>query len=141
MDIKTNLSISKPSGGGEAYIEICIQDEASRIAFATVKLGLKDFAEAITGLGGIKCTTEVRGLAFVGKRKEVDRGSVFISDEDYHNLTDTVNYHRREGVLADWLEANATREGWMIGRYLGSRDSIKHVEGGRQINFNYYRYV
>jgi hypothetical protein len=140
--LQTTIGISRPSGGRDTeYIEIRLRDEVSGIQFAKVKMNLEDFARAITGLSGVECTTEVVGLQNIGKKREYESASVFISDEDYENVTGAIKWGYRKEALGDWLVDNHNREGWYIDRYLGSQGSIKYVEGGKMLNFGYYRYV
>ena len=142
MKIQTDISISRPSDStGEKYIEVRLKDDASHITFATVKVGLADFMEALTGLAHMECETEVRGLEYVGKVREREQASVFISENEYRKITDGLKYYRHTDVLGQWLIDNHSREGWMVDTYLGSQSSIKNVEGGKMLNFSYFRYV
>lgn len=65
-----SIGISKINGSEEHYIEIQIEDKDSCSRFVTVEISLKEFAEAITGLHGAKCTLQFRDLDKVGKLRE-----------------------------------------------------------------------
>lgn len=143
LDTKITISKRESNKGGK-YINIAIKDDVSGICFAEVKISLEDFAEALTGLGYVECKTEVRGLHNIGKEKEYERASVFITDEEYACVLADANgsgYDAAKTALGEWLEENHAREGWSIDKYLGSQGSIKYVDDGKMLNFGYYRYI
>lgn len=141
--LDVQLTISKRESNDEKYINVNLRDATSGINFAEVKVSLEDFMEALTGLGYVHCKAEVRGLEHLGKKKERERASVVISDDEYAIVTDQIkNYEAIKVALGNWLKANHSKEGWFVDTYLGSQGSIGHTNsGGRALNFAYYRYV
>jgi len=114
--INSSIAISRPQNGdGQKYIRIEVQDESSRTIFLTLKIGLEDFSEAITGLSGIKCTGEVAGLENVGKTKEVKPHKEMIPS--------WVSKHSRDEQQA-YLNAIGYDDGWLADTYIGSQGSI-----------------
>ena len=79
--MKANVSISKPTGGdGIPSIAIDIGDTASHLTIVRVEIGLKEFAEALTGLAF--CDAEITHIVNasyidkLGKIKETK--SIFV---------------------------------------------------------------
>jgi len=68
---KGTITISRPQcSDGSKHIEIRLRDDESRIQFATVKVELADFSEAVTGLGYVPVEIEFCGLGLIGKTAE-----------------------------------------------------------------------
>ena len=114
--INASITISRPQNGdGQKYIRIEVKDESSRTRFLTLKIGLEDFSEAITGLSGIKCTGEVMGLENVGKTKEVKHHREMIPS--------WVNPYNRSEQQA-YLETISYDDDWLADTYIGSQGSV-----------------
>lgn len=139
MNIDTKLTISRPScGNGDEYIMIQIQDCISRERFVELKIGLREFAEAITGLSQVACSATVRGLDHVGKRKETTKQRIPIPKHACDSRQDSKNY----------ILQLKPPHGWILDTYLDAKDSII-LNGDTNIveefpmvaNVHYYRYV
>ena len=72
MKLKGAVTISKVQSNQtpEPWIVIQVADKSSRTTFCEVVMSLKDFAEAITGLGHLDCDVEVCGLDKLGLVRE-----------------------------------------------------------------------
>lgn len=140
MNINTKLTISRPSNAdGSEYVTIQIQDCASRERFVEVRIGLREYAEAITGLSQVPCVSTVRGLDHVGKKKETMSGRIYIPKSVDHN---------RQAVKEFVTNTAPPEGGWITDNYLGSQNSVVSngdktmAEEFPQIaNVTYYRYV
>lgn len=141
--IQTNIRIGRVQCNREDdYVSLELEDETSGICYATIKLSMEKFGQLIAGAGGrVKVEAELRGLNNIGKKYEYKKGSAFITERDFNAVTENVKYEERQKPLVQWLNANHSLEGWFIAPYLGSRDSIQYADGGKVLNFNYYRYV
>lgn len=67
---KGKITISRPSGHGEPHIAITLVDNDAHVHFCEVRLGLDEFAKAITGQGFVNCDLHLRGLDKVGTIRE-----------------------------------------------------------------------
>lgn len=124
------------------YISLEIEDEASGIHFLEIKLSMEQFGRLVGGTSNVKVKTTLRGLDNIGKKHETRQGAMFIDAIEYDSLVDSVPHHSREKILLKWMNEQPIPEGgWKISPYLGSRESIQFADGGKQINFRYYRYV
>lgn len=138
MNIATKLTISRPSGGdGSEYVSIQIQDCLSRERFVELKITLREFAEALTGLGNVSCNAVVRGLEHVGKRK--------VTTNQRIPIPKSVGNSRQDAK--DYILQLKPPHGWILDTYLGSQNSIvpngdKNIaeEFPQVANVTYYRY-
>jgi len=71
QNIKGKLGLSRIGGAGsDAYMQLTIQDKTSGVQFATIEIGMAQFAYLLSGLHGIECNIDVRGLDLVGMTQE-----------------------------------------------------------------------
>jgi len=69
--IKGQLCITRPtSSSGEECVSIEFTDTDASVRFATFRIGLADFAKALTGLGYMPGEIEFHGLDRVGMKSE-----------------------------------------------------------------------
>ena len=130
------FSVSKTSTG---VIAITIEDVASGIDFVRIEMKPSQFAEAITGLHGRPGKMEIRGLRYVGKKKEVERAQLRLSKKSLSRLR--IEAHNKE-KLEQYLKKTQQKEGWILNSYLGSQSSVSYQgDGGIILNFSYTRYV
>lgn len=127
--MKGKITISRYHGS-EAGISIEIQDEASRIRFIRAEMGLKEFAEAITGLGCCAIEFDAFGLEHVGKVRVTERRSIRCPLDSY----DRTN-------LAAWLREHGKEDGWIVNDYLGSQGSITRDGNVTVLNYQVVKYV
>jgi hypothetical protein len=112
------------------FVNIAIEDDASKIQFLEVQVKLADFARALTGQGFIPMEFQQRGLPYVGMRKEV-KPLVFGVPDFY----DSKGY-------AEKACHNYVEDGWIANDYFGSQDSIRKGEDGRYYaHGTQYRYT
>lgn len=115
MNIKGSITLSRVNcSHSDDYISIRLEDEAARITFAEVKLGLTGFAHMLTGLSGVECDIEVSGLENVGKIKERKQASFELPEG-------TKFTEERTAALAVLAEIN---DGWTYSTYLGSQNTF-----------------
>ena len=133
--LKGTLSISKSSLG---TISVTIEDTTSGISFARIELSPAQFAEAITGLHDCPGELEIRGLQYVGKKKEVEHSHLHIKTFVLNRLGIS-GYNSEQ--LENYLEENAQREGWLLNSSLRSRSSVINDDDGVTLHFSYTRYV
>lgn len=91
-----HITISKPHGGDEQFIEIDIADENSKLHFITIRVGLLDFTEALFGLAHQPMKFTLKGIENVGKVKAKKTEIVDIpkSFGKTHNRTDRIEIAR-----------------------------------------------
>lgn len=66
-----HLGISRPQGGNsEGKICITITDAHNHCSFLVAEIGYAEFAQALTGMGGMPCDVETWPDAPIGKRLE-----------------------------------------------------------------------
>ncbi len=123
MNLKGQISISRYMNSREMErpISIRVTDETSRIEFLEINLSLEEFALVMTGLSGVNCELETRGLNFVGMKREVKEEWIAVPEK--FSLMKESN--KKE--LAKELITPFEVEGWM-GR---PDDMLNHY------NFNY----
>ena len=81
--MKGKITISKTSGNRrDSIITITITDESSGTNFVIAEVGLKDFAEALTGLACVDCEYETRGLNNIGKVRETKTVNITVQIGD-----------------------------------------------------------
>lgn len=128
MKIIGEIGITR-SSNGVYYIRL--EDSASSRQFVEVSLTAKQFAEAVTGLYTADVVMEVTNLEKVGKQRIAESRQVLCPLDTYYN----------KEVLGQWLLDNCQEEGWTISTYLGSKSSIKSVEGGQLLNYTVIKFV
>lgn len=101
--MRGNLTISKISSNAEnGYMELTIRDEVSGIPFITAKCSLFDFINTLTGMFGVECDYELRGVENIGKERQV-------KTERIEGLSSR-NWSDRHKFLAPYLV-----DGWTTG--------------------------
>lgn len=66
-----SITISRVSSThGDPYIQVSIQDETSRHQFIELTMSMEAFAMALTGMGAQPLMFDLRGVDYVGKRRE-----------------------------------------------------------------------
>ena len=143
MKINTKLTISRPnSNDGDSYIAVRIEDCTSGVEFVNLRIGLAEFAEALTGLSYMECTAEVRGLTVVGMKKEREHASILLPKRVGSDRKAIKEY------LATYHDPLVFGEGWILDQYIGSQGSIVQntdpdtkEEFPNVANVAYYRYV
>lgn len=130
MKIPAAITISRPSGGRSEYISIQIECENSQARFCELEIPLGSFAAALTGLGYVKCSAEVRGLEVVGKFRVTENRTIACP-------LDT--YDKKE--LTEWLRSNAQEDGWILNTCLGSQNSVSRTEGGTMLRYHVTKFV
>lgn len=128
--IKASVTISRPQGHDGDHISIKIRDESSRTEFLSIRMGLADFAEALTGLSEVKADATVRQLEVVGKKRVTESRSIDCPLSGYDR-----------NALSMWLKTNAAEDGWQIDTYLGSQGSVKFIDGGCRLNYRVFKYI
>lgn len=130
--MKGHISILRVSPGhGDQFIQIQIEDAASGCRFIETNIALKDFAEAITGIGHLPCEFEVRGLEVLGKVREVKREVLPAINSELHRscreaaAREIVSRHEQDGWVGHWRDL------------LNSNNSERLVDGreGRRVTF------
>lgn len=67
-----SITISRvTSSHGDPYIQVSVQDETSRHQFIELTMSMEAFAMAVTGMGAQPLTFDLRGVGYVGKRREI----------------------------------------------------------------------
>lgn len=124
------------------YMKIEIEDPISGIQFIEVDLPFTEFGQMLSG-SSVNVQAELRGLEFVGMKREYEKAKVTISEDDYNKLTRGTKYEEGKNRLSEWLKTNHAREGWMMDTYLGSQTSIQRDYKTCMyiLNFGYFRYV
>jgi hypothetical protein len=130
--LKGKITISRPTyGGGKKAILIEVTDSLSRQRFVSVEMGYSDFAEAITGMGEVPVSFELRNPERVGLKKVSEDREVFAPER-----------HCGRKDYEDWLRDNCQEEGWILNPYLGAQNSIVYRGNGRpMLRYSVYRYV
>ena len=122
-----SVTISHPMMSDIIHIEFT--DEISQISFAEVELSLKDFALALTGMGNVKGTIEIRNLETVGWKAENKTEIIRVPAlKDYDKLRD----YARKAVKA--LEV----DGWSA-----RADDVEnhHCWKGNTVSVVFFRHV
>jgi hypothetical protein len=128
--INGHITISRPNyGDGRKAISIQIEDNASHAHFLVIEMTLEDFALALTGVGHIPMTAEVRALEVIGKRRITEPRTIECPLDTY-----------KTEELREWLKQNAQEDGWIVNTYLGSQSSVKHHDNGCTLNYSVTRY-
>ena len=73
-NLPMKITISKVnSNRREDFISMRVKDENSSLVVVELEMSLKDFAEAITGLGNVHCVGEIsEDINLVGKQMEMN---------------------------------------------------------------------
>lgn len=125
--LKARVSITRSSLG---RVHLRIKDVASGVEFAIVSMTVENFGNAVTGFACQEGDLEVRGLQWVGKTCVTEPRSIECP----------LDTHSRER-LAQWLQANAQEDGWLLSTYLGSQSSIVRKNGVTTLNYHVTKYV
>lgn len=124
-----SVTISRVSSThGSPYIQISVRDEASRHQFIELTLSMEAFAMAVTGMGAQPLTFDLRGVDYVGKRREV-------KEELVPRPPSIENAYRNE-VAATTL-APFEVDGW-VGRVDDLWDHHKAVGNKQRVVFTRY---
>lgn len=124
--MRGELSISRT---GNQYIEITVQDDLSRVEFLRVRMGLAEFAKAITGLGNVECEFDWYPK-FVGMRHEVKVLSIPVQNF-------SAAEEERKEILAPYEV-----DGWMArADDLGNHHNMRRVADGYLCSVTFSRYV
>ena len=100
--MKGYISIGKFMNSDDPQpIHIELEDELSGINFVNIYMGLKDFANVITGQGYVNCEFKIRGTELVGKLRE--------SKEELITLPPNFSYDKE---LAQELITPYEIDGW-----------------------------
>lgn len=75
MKLKGELSIGRYSSTDTMHIELI--DESSSITFLSVEIDCKDLMLALTGLGNVDCSFELRNTKLIGKKLETKTEEIF----------------------------------------------------------------
>lgn len=130
MKLKGEIGMGRPSGCDPECIRIEVRDQNSRISFLSIKIGLEDFARALTGQWAIPVDLEVQGLEYVGKVKETKPLVIEMPQDTW-----------KEKELAEKLAIAQTDEGWRPSLYFDSQSSFFTKDGKRYAQTHQYRYV
>lgn len=128
-NLQGSLSITCPRGGDTDYIEIALFDKSSGVEFATARIELASFAEALVGLAHVDCRFDLRA-EMVGKRREHKEEIVPYKDG-------WVDYNERETVAREVLKSYEI-DGWR-GRADDLFNQHRHGQNGYRVTF--VRYV
>lgn len=129
--MKGSLTISRPSyGDGRRKIRICVRDELSRNQFLEVEIDYAEFTEALTGMSETEIDFQVYGLENVGKLRVFEKRQIVYPDTPYNKAS-----------MESWLIENAQEEGWIVNPYLGSQQSVIHVDGKTLLNYTVTKFV
>lgn len=127
MKIDAKITICRTRSSHEDdYISVSVHDDKSGIQFLTMKIGLADFAQCITGLSAVHGEGTVRGLDYIGKKRVSENRSVECPLE---------SYDRKE--LSAWIDANCQEEGWIVNSSLNSQGSVR----GKTLNYSVTKFV
>lgn len=133
MKHKAKLSISRPScSDGSEFISIRVEDEDAGITFLELEISYANFAQALTGLHGMDCDMEFRGLENVGKRQE--QKNIEFKMPKYEHYKD------RQTIAAKEAQRQAP-EGWTASTYFGSRSSFFQSDNEEWARTSIYRWV
>jgi len=126
------ITISRPQGGRrEPCISVKIEDHVSGIQFIEANFSLSSFMEALTGLGCVDGSMEVRGLEYVGLKRVSERRKIHCPLSQY----------TERAKLETWLAENGQEEGWLVSTYLGSQQSISSSPEGLILNYHVTKYI
>lgn len=119
MKHKAQLSINRPSySDGQKKIIIRVEDVDAGIQFLELEIDMDKFTECLTGLSGVNCEMEVRGLKNVGKKKERNTIKFKMPKCGYSE--------RKEIAYQEALKH--TPEGWIPSSYFSSKGSFFSVD-------------
>lgn len=141
-DVSVRVSKCMNSRGPDT-MNLVIEDKVSGIQFLEIEMSMEQFGKLLAGGSLVDMQAELRGLENIGKKREYERASQFITREDYNAITGSLKYDDQKRALGQWLKDNHSRDGWHTETYLGSRDSIRYSnnDDGYFLNFAYSRYV
>jgi hypothetical protein len=130
--LEGSITITRPNySDGTGLIRIAVKDALSLSRFIEVEIGLKEFAEALTGLSEVAVSFEVRNLDIVGLRRFRETRFIDCPLRVYD-----------KAVLEQWLIENAAEEGWTIDPYLGSQGSVSYNEDGtRKLRYSVFCFL
>lgn len=101
-ELKGHISITRPQGHSDDYINIKIVDRLSGIRFVECNMSLANFALALTGHGHVDCTFIPRGLDGIGKTRENKVERVFVPKVGYGKDTEIVCAALAEHEVDGW---------------------------------------
>jgi hypothetical protein len=136
MKLKGQISISRYSNARdmERPITIRIEDDDSSVEFLTVSLSYEEFALVMTGLSGVSCELDARGLDLVGTQREnksemvpVPDKFVYLSEKERLKLA---------GTLIEPFEV----DGWR-GRDTDMLNHYNQSKDGMSFKVTFVRYV
>ena len=128
-NLKGSLSITRPRGGETEYIKIAVFDKSSGVEFATVRVELASFAEALVGLAHVDCQFDLRP-ELVGKCHEHKEETVAYEGG-------WTSYNEREQIAREVLKPYET-DGWK-GRADDLFNHHRRTKDGYRVTF--VRYV
>ncbi len=112
------------------YISFRIECQESGIQFVDMDITMEQFGALISGSYTRGLTANVSGLEKVGKKHVREVREVFCP---------ITTYDREK--LREWLEENAQEDGYEISTYLGSKDSVKSVDGGQILRYSVHKWI
>jgi hypothetical protein len=121
-----NISINRASDG---MVRIHVEDNASRITFATLTMTPEAFGNAVTNLSNQPVEMELRGLHVVGKTAE------------WKTLNLPHEHGYSKDAHAEWLEnavAGHEVDGWQADRGEGCNRHKEGKDGVYQVIFRRY---
>ena len=128
--MRGKITISKDS---DDIVTISIEDSASGINIVKVGMGLKDYAEAITGLARVDCEIirkpTKRMVEYLGKKKEVE--SFPVDKVDSFCKEDQIRK-----VNEEFGKSGLAKEGWEI-----SNDGTRSQQNGNRHWATICRYI
>lgn len=120
MKIKGDIRIGYIQGRDTDTVHLTITDIASGTEFLEIEMTLEQYGFLCASRSSLKADVDVVGLDRIGKKMLVERREVHAPELPYSSGNE--NY-------ALWLDANFKEEGWTRDRYLGSRNSVRPVQG------------
>ena len=90
LELKGTLSINRVcSNKEETYVSLNLNDENSHCNVVEIKISMKEFAQAVTGLNKQPCSFEYNNSGVIGRKKEYKKELVALPNFPY-NVTDDV---------------------------------------------------
>ena len=130
--MKSKVTISRPSfSSGKEIISLTVKDVSSKIRFLELEIKLDDFAKILTGLSEVECDMKIRGLEFVGKKKEMKNFEFLVGVQEYSN--------RKESAFS--IAKGLVQSGWFVREYFDSKGSFFIKDGEDWARTIIYRYV
>ena len=127
-----SLGISRVSSNMEDdFISIIVEDDLSGARFLELKLGMADFARAISGLHGVGATGTVRGLDVIGLKHECRKFEFELSEGTKF----------RDKETARKIVQEVCPEGWEPDTGFGNQDSFYKKDGKEYAKTTIRRWV